>query len=314
MISLVWAYTIAVSVIAASIVAMSLYDVRDAARRRRWHAVDERIALRIIMRTLIGNSAQSGRVRIPDMPRRGLSLTLLHLYLSTCNVDRRAMSLLAEAYGAERIIGRLSPLTRGYRRAERLLTLACLPVGRRIPRCRQLLARPAQSGSRSIRFYTLMADMTRTPALAEYLVESYPLPLSQSEIAQIVAMLHRGVIVLDYRRLLRSANRNLRMTGMAVVRHFSIDAACGALLDMAASDPDPAVCREALQTLCSTGSDIAFAEIADRLHAMDSSERRRLCRCAVVNGYSPDTVELLLGERERGYAESLAESYKYTIA
>lgn len=314
MISVEWAYTIAVLTLTVSICAVSVCEYRAAVHRRRWHAVAEPVALRIIMRTLIGEAAPGARVRIPDMPRRGLSETLLYLHSTTCNVDRHAMSTLSEAYGAERIIGRLSPLAGGYRRAERLLMLASLPTGRRIPRCGHKAGGAACSAARSVRFHTLMAEMSRTPALAEYLVESYPVPLSTAEIAQIVAMLHRGVIVLDYRRLLRSVNRNMRMAGIAVVRHFSIDAACGELLDMAAADPDPAICREAFMTLCSTGSDIAFVEVAERLRGLPAAERHRLCRCAVVNGYGLDTLEALLGEEERDYAESLIESYKYTIA
>lgn len=313
MISAVWAYTIAVSVLAASIGAMSVYERLRSARLRRWHAVGEPVALRIIMRTFTGDPMQSVRVRIPDMPRRRLSETMLNLYLSTCNVDRRAMSLLTQAYGAERIIGRLSPFTRGYRRAKRLLALACLPAGRRIPRCGWPAGWLHTSG-RSIRFYTLMAEMTRTPALAEYLLESYPLRLSQTEIAQIVAMLHRGAMVLDYRHLLRSENRNMRMTGIAVVRHFAIDTACGMLLDVAVSDPDRAVSSEALLTLCDTGSEIAFVEVADRLRDMNGYECRRLCRCAVVNGYGTETLGELLGHGDREYVESLVESYKYIMA
>lgn len=314
MISAVGAYTVAVSVLAVSVGLLSAREHRASIRRRRWHAVYEPVALRIIMRTVAGGTVRGSRVRIPDMPRKGLADTLLYLYITTCNVDRRAMSLLAEAYGAEHIIGRLSPLAGGFRRAERLLVLACLPTGRRIPHCRRVAGRSACSASRSIRFHTLMAEMSRTPALAEYLVENCPLPLSTAEITQIVAMLHRGAIVLDYRRLLRSANRNLRMVGIAVVRHFAIDAACGELLDMAASDPDPAMCREALMTLCTTGTDIAFVEIADRVRSLPAAERRRLCRCAVANGCGLDAVASLLGGRERDYAESLVESYKYIMS
>lgn len=314
MISAVWAYTIAVSVLAASIGVLSAADRRRACRCRRWHAVEEPVALRIIMRTVTGDPMQSVRVRIPDMPRRRLSETMLNLYLSTCNVDRRAMSLLTQAYGEERVTGRLSPFTRGYRRAERLLALACLPAGRRIPRCGRTSAGRLHASGRSIRFYTLMAEMTRTPALAEYLLESYPLPLSHAEIAQIVAMLHRGAMVLDYRHLLRSANRNMRMTGIAVVRHFAIDTACDMLLDVAVSDPDRAVSCEALLTLCDTGSEIAFAEVADRLRSMDRPACRRLCRCAVVNGYGADALGELLGQGDREYVESLVESYKYIMA
>lgn len=313
MISAVGTYLVAVVTLTLSIGLLAVWDRRTMKRRRYWHAIHEPVALRIIMRTLVGDGTKPARVRIPDMSRKGLTDTLLHLHISTCNVDRRAMSSLAEAYGAERIIGRLSSLAGGYRRAERLFVLACLPTGRRIPCCDRLPMRLQRQASRSVRFHALLAEMSRTPALAEYLVESYPSPLSLSEIAQIVAMLHRGVIVLDYRRLLRSPNRNLRMIGMAVVRHFSIDAACGELLEMAVVDPDPAICREALTTLCATGSEIAFVEIAQRLRSMGSRERHRLCRCAVVNGYGLDTVESLWGEYERDYAESLVESYKYIM-
>ncbi len=311
MISAAGAYTIAVSMLAVSVGLLSARERRASVRRRRWHAVCEPVALRIIMRTLAGCAMRDVRVRIPDMPRKGLADTLLYLYITTCNVDRRAMSLLAEAYGAEHIIGRLSPFAGGYRRAERLLVLACLPTGRRIPHCRRGAARSACSASRSVCFHTLMAEMSRTPALSEYLVESCPLSLSTAEIAQIVAMLHRGAIALDYRRLLRSANRNLRMVGIAVVRHFSIDAACGELLDMAAADPDTAVCCEALMTLCATGGDMAFHGVADRVQSLSAAERRRLCRCAVVNGRGLDAVASLFGER--AYAESLIESYKYIM-
>lgn len=315
MISALGAYLAAVSTLTMSVGLLAAWDRHRAMRRRRWHAVDEPVALRIIMRTVIGEGAKPARVRIPDMSHRGLTHTLLHLHISTCNVDSRAMSSLAEAYGAERIIGRLSPFAGGYRRAERLFVLACLPTRRSIPRCGRRPVRSVQRpASRSVRFHTLLAEMSRTPALAEYLAESYPLWLSHSEITQIVAMLHRGAIVLDYRVLLRSPNRNLRMIGMAVVRHFSIDAACGELLEIAAGDPDPAICREALMTLCATGSEIAFVEIAQRLRSMEPRERHRLCRCAVVNGYGLDTLESLLDECERDYAESLVESYKFIMA
>lgn len=314
MISVTWTYAMAVSVLAVWVGALSVCERLREARLRHWHTVGEPVALRIIMRTVTGDPMQSVRVRIPDMPRRRLSETMLNLYMSTCNVDRRAMSLLTQAYGAERIIGRLSPFTRGYRRAERLLTLACLPACRRIPRCGRQAAGRLHTAGRSIRFYTLMAEMTRTPALAEYLLESYPLPLSQTEIAQIAAMLYRGETVLDYRHLLRSDNRNMRMTGIAVVRHFSIDEACAMLLDVAVSDPDRSVSCEALLTLCDMGSEIAFVEIADRLRSMDRPACRCLCRCAVVNGYGADALGSLLGPADREYVESLVESYKYIMA
>lgn len=310
MISVSGAYVSVVLSLAVSAAIALAGEVWRSRCLRRWRKREEPTALRIIMRTIIAPPRDGRPVRIPKMPRRALSLTLLNLCISTYNVDRRAISSLTRAYGARRIIGRLSPLTGGYRRAERLLMLACMPTGRRIPHRR---GGRRSSVARCVRFYTLLAEMARTPSLAEYLVETYDARLSLAEISQIVGMLHRGTIVLDYRRMLRSDNHNLRMTGIAVVQHFSIDEACGSLLDIVAGDPDPEICREALMTLCSTGCDITRADVARRMASMQTWQRHSLCRYAVLHGYAFESVAPLLAAADCDYLETLVESHKYTI-
>ena len=304
-------YAIVTILLALSIGALLVDRSMRAFRSRRWHCVHEPVALRIVLRTLTSPRLRNIAVRIPRMPRRRLCDTLLSLSLTTYNIDRRAMSALTDAYGSERIIGRLSPFTTGYRRAERLLMLASMPTGRRIPVHR---LRHWSAASRYIHFYTLMADMARTPVLAEYLIETCDIRLSPSEISQITAMLHRGSITLDYRRLLRSSDRNLRMTGIAIVRHFSIEEACDMLHDIAASDPDAEICREALITLCAAGCTIDPSLMAEHIGGMDAAIRRSICRHAILNGYPPAAFAPLFGDHGDDRLAALAESNKYTIA
>jgi len=277
---------------------------RDAAVRRRY--------LRIAVAAL---TAGDGAVpRFPQIDRSGaraiLAETLFGIVSSTYGLDLQLLHRIVADTGLEAWLLRRIRRTQGYRRARCLAQLAALPAQPdRILRT----ARYLRSRNRYVRFYALMAQLTADSAAALRAMATYPHPFSSDEVAEILAVLRRGMLPVAYEPLLRAPDRNLRRVGLGIVREFGIEEAEERVLHIATEDPDPELGREAIRTLCLLRRPLARRGIVHRIAAMDPARRRALLRCMAQEGYAPRTLRILLDERERPYYESLVRSYKRSL-
>lgn len=303
---------------AAAVTALVLLGFRVAGRlrtgrRRSRDAVLRRRYLHILMLALL---CDDGSVpRFPMLRRAGarllLSETLSNVASVTYGLDPAPLRRIVGYYRLDRWLLRRVRRTQGYRRARCLSLLAGMPATQDVAAA---VERYARSRNGSVRFYVLMTRLAADPSTALRLMASYPSDFSAWEVAEIMALLRRGVLPIAYGPLVGSPSRNLRLMGLGIVRQFGIEEAEPYLLRIIAADGAPGLSREALYTLCSLRRPLVRREVAGRLREMSASERKALLRYMVQEGYSPDALGKLIDARERPYYESLVQSYKRCLA
>lgn len=127
-----------------------------------------------------------------------------------------------------------------------------------------------------------MMRVVSDPSQALKTMAGYREPFTGFEVAEIMAMLRRGLFPVAYGPLLESPVRNLRVIGLNIVRQFGIEEAERALLRMVGNDPVSELCHEAIYTLASMHLPITRREIVRRVWSMDRGERKALCRRLAV--------------------------------
>ena len=285
--------------------------------RRRGHAERDALLrahyLHTLMMTLSGELREVPR--FPQLDRRGsrriLCETVAGVVAITYGLDGEVLRRIVDRGALDRWLLRRCRRSHGYRRARNLALLAALPGdGLRA----EAVAPYLRSRNRYVRFYALTVQLTADPAHAVQHIGAYPEPLSAVEVAELVALLRRGILPLAYGPLLEARRLNLRRVGLAIVRQFGVEEAEGRLLQFLADTSQPELGREALYALCALRRPLLRREVALSITGMNARERQALLRRMAFEGYAPATMQRLFDEAERPYYERLIRSYKRSLA
>ena len=296
-----------------SVLLLLLVVAKLRVRRHNRDTVLRANYLRVVMfRLLSGGDAVP---RFPMIHRSGTLLLLVEtiagLMDATYGLDTGPLQQIISQYGLDRWLLRRIRYSRGYRRAYGLMLLSRLPVD---PAVTARVVRYGRSRNRSVRFQVLMARLTADASTALRLMSEYPDPFSACEVSEIMTALRRGMLPVAYEPLVASENRNLRVVGLSIVRHFGIEEAERLLLRIVGGQAAPELGREALYTLCALRRPLTRRAVAGRMATMNPSERKALLRYIVAEGYSPGPIQRLFDKSERPYYESLVQSYKRSLA
>ncbi len=291
----------------AVVVGFSTLFVSESLRlRRRGHdSVLRRRYLHIVMAAL-----EEGERLVPPFPmlgRRGsrllLAETLAGIVSMTYGLDVALLRRIVGRYGLDEWLLRRVRFAQGYRRARFLALLAALPVSAHVAR---RAARYERSRNRYVRFFSLLIRLTAEPAAAMRRLADYPCLLSDAEVAEITALLRRGLLPIAYEPLVRSASPNLQRVGLSIVRQFGIAQAEPLLLEMLSG-------REAvraLYALCALQRPLARREVVACLGRLTSGERRALMRYMARRSYSPRLLQRLFAAGECAYYNTIVQSHK----
>ena len=282
-------------------------------RRRGFRRILQRRYLGIVMAALA-----DGGPAVPQFPllrragsRLVLAETLAGIVSMTYGLDTGLLRRIVVRYDLDGWLLRRARFARGYRRARYLALLGALPVGQAVPR---RVARYLRSRNRYVRFFALMARLTADPAAALRRMADYAAPLSDTEVAEIVAVLRRGMLPVACEPLVASPSFNLRRVGLSIVRQFGVEQAEPLLLRMLACEGPSALGAEALYTLCALRRPLARREVSGCLERLTPLRRRALMRCMARSSYAPAALRPLFDERESVYYDAIVRSYKRCLA
>ncbi|MCH5334410.1 MAG: HEAT repeat domain-containing protein [Alistipes sp.] len=243
--------------------------------------------------------------------RMQLALVLSELGDKTDTGQHAGVCTPTEFYGLDSLLVRRARRTHGCRRALWLVRLSRLNPRREVVEpVRGYLA----SRNRRVRFGALLCLVAAEPLRVHQLTASFGHRLTHFELEQIIALIFRGRMPVACMPLLRSPHPNLRMLGIGIVRRIGAEETQPQLAAMAARDPDRMVCRAAFAAMCAMHLPMSGRETVQALSRMSHAERKSVCRLMAAEGYSAKAISQLFRERERRYFESLAGSYKSTLA
>lgn len=281
-------------------------------RTQRLERVLSQRYMRIVTAVMLSN--ESLPTRFPMIERRGakeiLARVLATVATSVYGPDVAVVGRIAVDNDITPWLLRRTRSSRGFVRARYMSQLSLLPLSS------ESVAQVAcyrNDPNRFVRFYALLIRIANDSSSALRELAEYKGSLTRFEIAEIMALLRRGMLPVACEPLLASTNRNLRIVGLNIAREFGIEEVKPLLLDIVASDSDDGVVQEALYTLVSLHSSLAHREIAERVRALVDAERRSLCRRLAYEGYSLSALTPLFESGERGYAEHLVATYKRRI-
>ncbi len=201
---------------------------------------------------------------------------------------------------------RPSPL----RRLWALMLYSKLPLSSsELPR----LAPFALDKDRRVRFFALMATINCDSANAVRHIASYPDTMTQFEISQLLATLTQGTLAVAYQPMLRSDSANLKLLGVAIVRHFGMESAERELRNLVAQRGFGEVRLEALYTMASMQLLISTPPIFAFVGSMSALERGRFVRYLASVGYSQRVVDSFAPAADKAHYASVVNSYKSAI-
>lgn len=303
------AYCLFTALLVAGLLAATALCRLQAGRRKQRDAELAQQYLRIVLLSLA-----SGRRRVPVFPRlrcagarHVLAGVLVRLTASTYGLDPDPLRRIVKETGLTGYLLRRARRTRGCRRAWYLSLLSRLPAD---DAAAETAAAYAADPNRYVRFYALMVQLAADPSVSLKLLAAYPDPLTAFELAEIMAVLRRGVLPVAYEPLVDSSCRNLRSLGLCIVRQFGIEEAEDALLRIAEADDAPELGREAVYTLCALQRPLGRYEVAKRVKAMSRAERKSLLRYMALEGYAGEALTGVFSRDEAPYFEALVHSYK----
>ncbi len=167
--------------------------------------------------------------------------------------------------------------------------------------------------NRMVSFFALLSRINSEPQEAMRHIAAYPRLMNHFELSYLLASLTWGSLTLAYQPMLGYNSENVRLLGLAVVRHFSIEGAEQQLRSIIAEDENHNLRREALYVLASMNLLLSTPNICSFVGGMGSLERRRFVRYIASVGYSQSVVDLFAASHDRQYFHSLVNSYKSEI-
>ena len=258
------------------------------------------------------HSEQPAHLRAGSVRSRLALAEAIYVVMShTYGNDVEQLRTIAEQNKLAGLLLRRTKRSHGAKRAHILMLLSTIPITDEVA---SKIERYTHSRDKDIRMSALTAILAAKPSVAIQTIASLEFDLSPFDTTRIIALLRRGLLPIAYEPLLASANRNLRILGLAIVRSFGIEIAEKRLHKIITTEEDISVINETIYTLASMGRPLGHTKIRERLAAMPARKRKELCRHLTVEGYSLSAVQSLFTERESVYAESLINSYKRALA
>lgn len=305
-------YLVITAAIIVAMITLDLFWRLHRYRRRLWR---ERMCQEYLHVLLV--SQISCDESVPNFPmwhsHDGLLLmseVMARLNASTCGLDSAMLMRIIEHYGIDRYLLRRVRFTTGYRRAYYLSIIARLPVSADVVHD---VERYACRKNRYVCFYTLLIRLINTPSASLPLIATYPHNFSTFELSEIISVLQRGVLQIDYKPLIASGNYNQRALGLAIVRRFGVESAEKQLLHIIDSEINDELVREAIYTLCALRRPLSAAVVRRRVLKMAAHDRKALLRHMAFEEYSVASMRGLCADVEHNYCESLLYSYKRSL-
>lgn len=297
------------AVAAAGLSALLAAEKLRARRRRGCDSVLRRRYLHIVMLAL-----GAGESAVPCFPmlrragsRRLLAETLADLVSMTYGLPLGLLRGITARYGLDEWLLRRARFAQGYRRARYLALLAALPAAGDVA---ARVARYGRSRNRYVRFYALMTRLAAEPEAALHRIADCGWRLSECEVAEIVALLRRGVLPIAYEPLVTASSPNLRRVGLSIVRQFGIEQAEPLLAGLLGGEQG----ADALRALCALRRPLGRIGVRGYVGRMSAGERRALMRYMARSGYSPGQLRRLFDEEECVYYETIVRSHKRCLA
>lgn len=294
--------SLAVLVCCATSSASGFFGRRDYMRKVETH----RLAV------LVHDYLLSGQVDSP--PLRGTSpatgdkelmcviISLLRNDFSDYSAEK--ISALSEECGLERFLVERAERSRGERMTEYLRLAASLPVSDNgASRLLRLRGRAVASGELCL---TLL-EALHWPRRAAAAVERHSGELTEPQAAWLAERLY-GCSGGCWKRFLRSSSPNALRVGMHIVGVRSLHEGEEAVYD-ALLNSDKAVRKTAFKVLPMLKSQLSDPRVTSAACALDISERKRLYRYFVREGYSAKALRPVI-ESEQPDAASLAGMVK----
>lgn len=268
--------------------------------------------VRIVMAVMLSNESLPTRFPMIDMrgARALLARVLSALASSVYGADVAVVGRIAADNDVDGWLLRRIHRSRGLARAYYMSQLARLPLSAEVV---AQVGRYSADRNRFVRFYVFLIRISNDPTTALRELAEYKGRLTRFEIAEIVALLRRGVLPVACGPLLASANRNLQIVGLNIAREFGIEEVKPQLLSIIAENDDSELAQEAIYALVGLRSSLAHREVAESVHRLVDTERRSLCRKLAYEGYSISALRPLFDNPERGYLEGLVATYKCRI-
>lgn len=313
--TLTYIYYIYATLLATSLLTLICWAHLTKWRTRHLHRFEELLSqryMRIVTAIILSNESLPSR--FPMIEQRGakeiLSRVLAKVASAVYGPDTAIIGRIAADNGIDRWLLQQAKRHRGFRRAEYISRLASIPA---TPYTISRIGRYADDSNRFTRFYALITRIAADSSSALRELAEYPQPLNGFEVAEVMALLRRGLLPVACEPLLISKSRNLRIVGLNIAKAFGMNEVKPLLLEIAVTDSDESIIREALHALIAMHSSLAHSEIVECIHSLTLSERRSLCRHLAFEGYSASALERLFGSREGRYAERLVTTYKRRI-
>ena len=304
-----------ISALTSAIVAVWCAAILRRLRARRLRRLEEVLSqryMRIVTAIILSN--ESLPYRFPMLEYRGareiFARVLAVASRSVYGPDTAIIGRIAINNGIDIWLLHKIRHSKGYRRAYYISLLAALPITSGIV---DQVARYDNDKNRFVRFYTLLIRISNDTSSALRSLAEFKEPLNDFEIAEIMAMLRRGLLPVACEPLLASNSRNLRILGLNIAREFGVEETKPLLLEIAVSEDDAEIAQTAIYALVAMRSSLANRRIATSIRNMPTDERRTLCRRLALEGYSASALRRLFGAQDGKFAEHLVATYKCRI-
>jgi len=289
--------------------------IRRSIKRRERHRDRrmERCYLRIMASAAFSPEAERD-YRLPGISHPGARMTavkvLCRLADSAYYADSDFATHYVDSNSLDEYLARKVERSRSTDRAYYMALMSRLPVRERIA---ERLSRFKDDKHREVRFYLLLVQMSASPMHSMALLREYDAPLSPCELAQVMTMLQRGAFTVAYAPLLDDGNRNLRMLGLEIVRHYGIEEAAERLIEILDGGCDEEMCQAIIYTLGALRRGLSHRTVGRRMQRMDAATRKSYLRMLAREGFGVQALNSLFANGDRPYFESLTASYKSMI-
>ncbi|MFI3317532.1 MAG: hypothetical protein SNF93_08340 [Rikenellaceae bacterium] len=177
----------------------------------------------------------------------------------------------------------------------------------------ELLEPYTHSKDRLIRLFALLATINADRKNILRHIASYPFCLNPFELSQLLAMLRQGALTVAYQPMLAFDSVNVKMVGIAVVRHFGIDEAEGELRKIIDLSDHKELRRQALYALASMRLLLCTPTIAQFVKGFSNLEHQRFLRYLACEGYAQGVIDFFAWQSEAQYLQSFINSHKVKI-